>query len=130
MMHKLRSVMGLRDGKYNMDGVIELDEGASFCDDKCNDGQKQDHLKSGLGSERKVSVFVMAESEPCEPKKKGLKCRKVGHLKMKVMKDLKSETINKLVGEGLSKKAKIDSHAYIHHMVSLKKWLPRLMQRS
>lgn len=115
MMHKLRSVMGLRDGKYNLDGVIELDEGFFTCDDKRNDGQKKDHLKSGLGSERKVSVLVMAESEPCEPKKKGQKCRKVGHLNMKVMKDLKPETVNKFVGEGLSKGAKIDSDAYPSH---------------
>ena len=26
MMHKLRSVMGLRDGKYTLNGVVELDE--------------------------------------------------------------------------------------------------------
>ena len=77
--------------------------------------KKIERLKSGLGSERKVSVLVMAESEPCEPKKKGQKCRKVGHLNMKVMKDLKPETVNRLVGEGLSKGAKIDSDAYPSH---------------
>ena len=115
MMHKLRSVMGLRDSMYKLNRVVELDEGFFTCDDKRNEGQKQETLKSGLGSERKASVLVMAESEPSIPKKKGQKDRKVGHLKMKVMKDLKADTINELAGEGLSAEAKIDSDAYPSH---------------
>ena len=38
MMHKLRSVMGLRDGKYELNGVVELDEGFFTCDDERNGG--------------------------------------------------------------------------------------------
>ena len=34
MMHKLLSVMGLRDRKYTLNGVVELDEGFFTCDDK------------------------------------------------------------------------------------------------
>lgn len=115
MMHKLRSVMGLRDGKYILNGVVELDEGFFTCDDKRKDGDDKEHLTPGLGSERNVSVLVMAESEPTVPQKKGQKERKVGHLKMQVMKDLKAKTVNELAGDGLSAEAKIDSDAYPSH---------------
>ncbi len=64
---------------------MELDEAFFTCDDERNDGQKQESLKSGLGSERKVSVLVMAESEPILPKKKGQNGRKVDHINMKIM---------------------------------------------
>ena len=57
----------------------------------------------------------MAESEPTIPKKNGQKDLKIGHLKMKVMKDLKVETINEFAGESLSKGAKIYSDAYLSH---------------
>lgn len=115
MMHKLRSVMGLRDGKYTLNGVVELDEGFFTCNDKRKDGEDKEHLTPGLGSERNVSVLVMAESEPTVPQKKGQKGRKVGHLKMQVMKDLKAKTVNELAGDGLSAEAKIDSDAYPSH---------------
>lgn len=115
MMHKLRSVMGLRDGKYTLNGVVELDEGFFTCDDKRKDGDDKEHLTPGLGSERNVSVLVMAESEPTVPQKKGQKERKVGHLKMQVMKDLKAKTVNELAGDGLFAEAKIDSDAYPSH---------------
>ena len=114
MMHKLRSVMGLRDGKHTLKGVVELDEGFFTCADGRGDESEQP-LKSGLGSERKASVLVMAESEPSQPKKRGQKNRKVGHLKMRVMKDLKADTVNELAKDSLSPEARVDSDAYPSH---------------
>lgn len=49
MMHKLRSVMGQRDGEYDLVGTIELDEGYFSTEDRTDEGEP---LKKGVGSER------------------------------------------------------------------------------
>lgn len=125
MMHKLRSVMGERDDKYKLQNTVELDEGFFTCDDErkesktTNEGkdkaQEKDSLKPGLGSERKAKVEVMVESEETEPKKKGQKSRKAGHIKMKVMKDLSAETINNIAEKAIDSSADIIGDAYPSH---------------
>ena len=79
-----------------MSGVIELDEG--FFSTEIPENEKDTPLKRGRGSQQKTKVLVMAESEPVKGKttKKG-KPRKVGYLKMKIINDLKSDTITSLV---------------------------------
>lgn len=115
MMHKLRSVMGLRDDQYQLKDTVELDEAYFTCDDERGSDEKKDHLKSGLGSERNAKVMVMAESEECKPKKKGQKSRKVGHIKMKVMEDLHMSTVNGIASKALSPSANIIADAYRSH---------------
>ena len=68
MMHKLRSVMGQRDGKYKLSGTIELDEGYFTTDSPL---EEDEPLKSGIGSQRKSKVMVMVESEKTEHPRKG-----------------------------------------------------------
>jgi len=72
MMHKLRSVMGLRDGKYKLSDTIELDE-AFFTTESSKEEAKSETLKRGSGSRRKTKVLVMIESEavPENEQKKG-----------------------------------------------------------
>lgn len=95
MVHKLRSIMGKRDEEYILAGQIELDEGF-FSTERINE-QKDEKLKRGRGSQKKTKVLVMAESEiMSEPKKNG-KSRRVGYLKMKIVENLKKETITPLV---------------------------------
>lgn len=108
MLHKLRGVMGRRDGEYELSGVIELDEG--FFSTVRPDDEKNKPLKRGRGSQKKSKVLVMVESVPVEGKttKKG-KPRKVGHLKMLVIDDLKAETITNMVISNVSKSTVIDS---------------------
>lgn len=89
MMHKLRSVMGERDAMYELKDTIELDEGYFTTEDKTADDEP---LKRGIGSQRKAKVLVMVESQPVESPVKGKKQRKCGHIKMKVIPDLKTET--------------------------------------
>ena len=91
MMHKLRSVMGLRDGRYKLSGSIELDEGYFSSD---NEVSPDERVKSGVGSQKKSKVLVMTESGPCAAPKKGKRDRKVGHIKMQVIEDLSAATIN------------------------------------
>lgn len=127
MMHKLRSVMGTRDDKYKLKDTVELDEGFFTCDDKrkadsTSDTKKGDgdskgkgNKTSGLGSEIKAKVEVMVESAEAEPKKKGQKTRKAGHIKMKVMKDLTSATINDIAAKSIDPSAGIIADAYPSH---------------
>ena len=108
MLHKIRLAMGKRDIKYQLEGVIELDEG--FFTTEIEQNQKNEPLKRGRGSQKKSKVLVMAESEPVEySKSPKSKTRKVKHLKMIVIDDLKSETIDKQVKENITVGSIIDS---------------------
>ena len=108
MLHKLRQVMGKRDEQYSLSDVIELDEG--FFSTEIKEEDKDEPLKRGRGSQKKTKVLVMAESKPIEGKTtKTGKPRKVGHLKMIVIDDLKSSTITSLVERHISKQATINS---------------------
>ena len=108
MLHKLRSVMGKRDAQYTLSGVIELDEG--FFSTETPGDEKDKPLKRGRGSQKKSKVLVMAESRPVEGEttRKG-KPRQVGHLKMIVIDNLKSQTITPLVEENISGSSIVDS---------------------
>jgi hypothetical protein len=108
MVHKIRIVMGKRDSRYNLSGTIELDEG--FFSTEIKEEEKDKPLKRGRGSQKKSKVLVMAESQPVEGKttKKG-KPRKVGHLKMIVIDNLRYETITQSVESNISGESAIDS---------------------
>ena len=97
MVHKLRQAMGRRDDEYVPAGRIEPDEG--YFSTETPEAEKDKPLKRGRGSQRKSKVLVMAESEMVASPARGQKPRSVGYLKMKVIDDLKKETINKAVKE-------------------------------
>ncbi len=95
MMQKLRDVMGQRDDKYKLEEMAEVDEMLFATEPEKEDGES---TKRGLGSQSKTKVLVMAESseESFEKREKGKKYtiqKKVGHIRMKVLKDLSSDTI-------------------------------------
>jgi hypothetical protein len=122
MVHKLRDAMGKRDGEYVLAGRIELDEG--YFSTEIPPSEKDKPVKRGVGSQKKSKVLVMAESEFVEVSKKGRKPRRVGYLKMKVIENLKKETINEHVQKLAAKTTEIDtddSNSY----VDLKKFVPR-----
>ncbi len=110
MMHKLRSVMGLRDQKYQLKEEIELDEG--FFETVSITRDKSEPLKRGRGSQRQTTVLVSVESkdvgENYNPKKHGKK-KQVGYLKMSVIESLKKEVITNAVKESVEKGTKIVS---------------------
>ena len=108
LLHKLREIMGKRDEMYSLSGVIELDEG--FFSTETPDDEKKKPLKRGRGSQKKSKVLVMAESQPVEGQTtKTGKPRQVGHIKMIVINDLKSDTITSLVENNVTKESSIDS---------------------
>ena len=113
MMHKLRTVMGERDSEYFLTYSVELDE--AFFTTQTPKEKKGELLSSGSGSERKAKVLVMAESAPVESPKKGRKSKRVGHIKMLVIPDLKKDTLTELAKENVHPKAFVTmdaSHAH------------------
>jgi transposase-like protein len=108
MVHKLRMAMGKRDEEYSLSGVLELDEG--FFTTEIKESEKDKSLKRGRGSQKKSKVLVMVESAPTDTKPTSKdKSRKVGHIKMMVIDDLKSVTITPLVKEHVIGGSTIDS---------------------
>jgi hypothetical protein len=107
MMYKLRMAMGNRDDHYELEGELELDEG--FFSTEIPTEEKTDKIKRGRGSQKKAKVPVMAESVKNEKHKPTEKSRKVKHIKMKVIPNLKAETVTNQVRENVSKEAKTDS---------------------
>ena len=131
MLHKLRGIMGKRDEAYMLSGVIELDEG--FFSTTTQAEEKDKPLKRGRGSQRKSKVLVMTESTPVEggTTKKG-KPRKVGHIKMVVIDDLKSATITPLVGQHVSEESVIDSDhstSYVKLEETVKEHRPQVIPK-
>ena len=61
ILHKLRAVMGLRDSKYMLDGVIELDDAFYKTHKDEEDKKKQ---KRGRGSKTQSKVLIMSKIEP------------------------------------------------------------------
>jgi len=122
MAHKLRDAMGKRDGEYVLAGRIELDEG--YFSTETSVAEKDRPLKRGRGSQRKTKVLVMAESEFVESAKEGRKPRRVGYLKMKVIDNLKSETINEHVKTLAGKVTEIDTDDSTSY-VDLKDFVPK-----
>lgn len=122
MVHKLRQSMGKRDGEYVLAGRIELDEG--YFSTEAPLDEKGKPLKRGRGSQKKSKVLVMAESEMAMAPKKGQKPRRVGYLKMKVIEDLKSGTINKLVKGLASGTTEVDTDDSTSY-VDLKDFVPK-----
>jgi hypothetical protein len=108
MLHKLRSVMGLRDDNYQLKGEVELDEG--FFKTVSITRDKNEPLKRGRGSQKQTAVLVSVESKPVtdedRSKKYGIK-KEVKYLKMKVVHSLKKESIKNVVDGVLEKGTKI-----------------------
>lgn len=114
MVCKLRDVMGKRDDEYDLSGQIELDD--AFFTTEIPDSQKGEPLKRGRGSQSKTKVLVMCESWFEDNPRKGLKPKRAGYLKMKVISDLKADTITPIVKEQVDENSELltdDSSSYV-----------------
>ena len=78
MMHKIRSVMGLRDDEYQLTDSIELDEG--FFETVNKKLSKDEINKPGRGSQKPTTVLVMIESK----ENKGTKIKTVQTRKLAI----------------------------------------------
>ena len=98
MMHKIRAAMGKRDDRYELEGMIEFDEG--YFETATKESDKQ-HLKRGRGSQKQSNVAVMAESTPLEETETGKRSKHVRYFKMKVLQNHLSGEINQTVEDNI-----------------------------
>ena len=115
LLHKLRNVMGQRDAEYKLVGSIELDEG--FFSTSVDADERYKPRKRGRGSQAKTKVLVMAESTLQEPNKRFNLDKAVGHIKMIVIDDLKSKTLDSNVIRFINNESELttdDSTSYVN----------------
>jgi hypothetical protein len=99
MLHKLRAVMGQRDRKYMLDGMVELDD--AFYKTHGENKDKTQLLR-GRGSEVQSKVLVMSKIEPKQGRpKKHKKSSAFRYVRMVVIPDSSSDTMNQEVKEKL-----------------------------
>lgn len=111
MMHKIRSVMGLRDDTCLLTEAIELDEG--FFETVDPDRDRDEPKKRGRGSQKQTTVLVMVESKhDPDNRNRHRPDKKVKYLKMKVIENLRSETINQEIETGVEAGTKVDTDDY------------------
>ena len=106
MLHKLRYAMGLRDDKYVLEAFVEFDDAFITTishktkEEKRENNKPKEVKKRGRGSQKKTKVLVMVESEPATKEEQEAgnysKSRKLGHIKMVIVTDLKKETIDEV----------------------------------
>jgi hypothetical protein len=100
MLHKIRAVMGQRDKKYMLDGIVELDD--AFYKTH-SDETDEDKPKRGRGSKKQSKVLVMSKIEPRRGRpKKHKKSSAFRYVRMVVIPDSSSETMNKETKEKLT----------------------------
>ena len=111
MMHKIRSVMGLRDDCHALTGAIELDEG--FFETVDRDRDREEPNKRGRGSQKRTTVLAMVESK-ANPGNTNVNRpdRKVKYLKMKVIENLRSGTINQGIEAGVDQGTHVTTDDY------------------
>lgn len=111
MLHKIRSVMGLRDHEYDLSNEIELDDG--FFETVSINRKKKEPLKRGKGSQKQTTVLVMAESKEVDDERlnKKYQCnKKLGFVKMKVIQGgFQSSLFDAKVESSVEKQTKIIS---------------------
>lgn len=101
MMHKIRVSMGKRDDMYNLEDMVEFDEGYFIVETSEKD---KENLKRGRGSEQQVNVAVMAESTPLEDIETGKKSSSCKYFKMKVLKTHQAQEINEVIKDNIEEK--------------------------
>ena len=119
MMHKIRRVLSERDNTYKLDDNVELDEGfysISFSFEINEFTGKRESIKRGKGTQRKAKVLVMASYNKIPRSKfndkKYKTQKKLKYIKMKVVDDLSSNTINSEVKKSISKDTIVHTDAY------------------
>lgn len=113
MLQKLRTTMGIRDSKYQLDNVVELDEGffTSVNIDKEKDDEEK--RKRGRGSQKQSTVMVMAKTiYDVKSKKKNKKVSRFRYVKMVVMDDLKGSSVNQVITKNIESQSVVKSDNY------------------
>ena len=102
VLHKIRKAMGDRDGAYMLGGIVELD-------DSCFGGPKPGR-KPGRGTEKTEVLIGVSLDEN----------GRAGFAKMRVVEDVKSETLAVFADETIAEGAKISSDALSSYIKAFK----------
>ena len=102
VMHRIRVLMGKRDSQYQLNDMVELDEG--FFETEVS-SKVRSKLKRGKGSQRQENVAVMAESVPLEDLVTGKKSKSCRYFKMQVLDNHSGDSITKVVQESINDKS-------------------------
>ena len=113
MLKKLRATMGIRDSQYQLDDVVEVDEGFFSSVDTDKDENDEEKLKRGRGSQKKSTVMVLAKTVyDGKPKKKHQKVSKFRYVKMVVMDNLKGSSVDRVITGHVSPTSIVKSDDY------------------
>jgi hypothetical protein len=107
LTNKLRDVTGKRDSIYQLKDQIELDH--AFISSLIPDHQKDEPLKRGVGSQKKSKVLIMTESKLVKKPKRGMKSKRVNHIKMQIMNDMSADAVTETVKKQVDTQAEITS---------------------
>ena len=121
--------MGKRDYEYEVCDMVELDEG--FFSTEILDDEKDKPLKRGKESQKKSKVLVMAQTEEGTPSKKSDKPTSVKYIKMFIIEDLKSETIDEKVKMHIDPDSTIksdDSKSYTNFSTIVKEHIHQVIE--
>jgi len=94
--------------------MIELDDG--FFSIERDEKEEATPLKRGRSSQTKRKVLLMVESERVANSKNSQNPKRVNHLKMIVIPDLKAETITQKATTSIDKDAKISTDGSTSYM--------------
>ena len=114
MLHKIRTILGKRDSRYELSNFIEMDEAFFESVNSKNDNLPK---KRGRGSQKQSKVLIAVESKPIQTEDKPTKYKhkpdaKVGYLKMIVLKNLESKNISDSIKSILDKEAVVRTDGY------------------
>jgi hypothetical protein len=110
MLHKLRAVMGQRDSKYMLDGVIELDD--AFYKTH-GDKPETEEQKRGRGSQTQSKVLVMSKVDPKRGRpKKHKKSSAFRYVRMVVIPDSSAKTMSKNAKDKLLPQATVKTDGW------------------
>ena len=111
MVHKIRAVMGHRDKKYMLDGMIELDD--AFYKTHTDDEPDSDDNKRGRGSKNQSKVLVMSKMDPRRGRpKKHRKSSAFRYVRMEVIPDSSAKSMNKEALEKLTSDATVKTDGW------------------
>lgn len=121
MMHKIRLVMGKRDGQYKLHDNVEIDEGffvtvPEIEKDQYGNKLPKKRAKTGRGSQRQATVLVMCEStlNPNNTNKHRAN-RQVKHIKMVKIDDVRKWTIMPSMEKSVDKDANVITDGANHY---------------
>ena len=113
MMQKIRKSMGKRDGKYQLQGAIEMEDAFFEIVDLNEAENNDDDQKRGRGSNKQSKVLVIVESTPNpDQDKPNKKKRAMGFVKMVTMDDLTAIGINYEVKKAVREDSDILTDGY------------------